>query len=352
MGAPETRQGTKGFRLPDLAIVLVILTFLAYMPALQCGFIWDDDHYFTENPAMVSVYGLKRIWSSLFVSRFVPLTLTSFWVERRLWGLDALPYHAVNIALHAVNAVLLWGLLRRLKVCGAWVAAAIWAVHLVNAETVAWVTELKNTQSGLFFLVTLLAFLRFEDRLRPRDYVVALACGAAAMLSKPSTVVLPGVMLICAWWRRGRWMRKDFLRVAPLVVFGVGMSLLTIVEQRPEIADERASGWALTAVQRLLIAGRAVWFYAGKALWPASVCFVYPRWELRVHSAVSWLPLAGLALVAVTLWIFRRRAGHARRPSASVISSSRCCPCWDFLTPTFSSTRSLLTISSIWPVLA
>jgi protein O-mannosyl-transferase len=291
--------------------VIVLLTITAYLPALHGGFIWDDDDHLTKNPAMLSVEGLKQIWSSPAVARYYPLTLTSFWVQRRFWGLQPLPYHAVNIALQAVNAVLLWRLLRRLQVRGAWVAAALWAVHPVNVETVAWVTELKNTQSGLFFLLALLVFLRFEDGLRPRDYVLALGSGAAAMLSKPSTVVLPGVMLLCAWWRRGRWTRKDLVRVAPLVAFAVGMSFVAIVEQRHNIEGGGASGWALTVAQRLVLAGRVVWFYAAKLLWPTGICFIYPRWELRVDSVVAWLPLAGLALVAVTLWRFRR-AGWAR----------------------------------------
>jgi tetratricopeptide (TPR) repeat protein len=290
------------------AVLIFLLTIVAYLPALRGGFIWDDDDHLTRNPAMLSADGLKQIWSSLSVSRYYPLTLTSFWVGHRLWGLHPLPYHAVNIALHALNATLLWGLLRRLQVRGAWIAAAIWALHPVNTETVAWVTELKNTQSGLFFLLALLMFLRFEDRLRPRDYAVALVFGAAAMLSKPSTVVLPAVMLLCAWWRRSRWTRTDFLRVVPLAALGTAMSLVAIVEQRNEIADARKSEWALTAAQRVMLAGRAPWFYAGKVLWPADLCFIYPRWELAAHSVVAWLPLAGLALVAATLWQFR----HAR----------------------------------------
>src|SRR5271156_3530216 len=135
-------------------------------------------------------------------------------MERRLWGLQPLFYHAVNIALQAANAVLLWMLLRRLQIRGAWIAAALWTVHPINVETVVWVTELKNVQSGFFFLLALLMFLRFEDEQRPGDYIATLLCGAAAMLSKPSTVVLPVVMLLCVWWRRARWMPRDFLRVA------------------------------------------------------------------------------------------------------------------------------------------
>ena len=290
------------------AALLVLLTFLAYIPALRAGFVWDDDKHFAKNPAMLSVGGLGQIWSSLAVSRYYPLTLTSFWMERRLWGLHPLPYHAVNIVLQAVNGVLLWILLRRLKVRGAWLAAVVWALHPVNVESVAWITELKNTQSGMFFLLALLAFLQFEDRLRPRDYIAVLICGAAAMMSKPSTVVLPGVILLCAWWRRGRWTLKDLLRVTPLAALGVCMSLLTVLEQYGRIENQSATDWAITFVQRLLLMGHVVWFYAGKLFWPVNLCFIYPRWELQVHSIVEWLPLTALVLVAAGLWCFRRTA--------------------------------------------
>jgi hypothetical protein len=296
-----------GWRSTGLGGALIIsLTIVAYLPVLRAGFIWDDDDHLTANPAMTAPHGLRMIWSSLAVSRYYPLTLTSFWVQRRFWGLDPLPYHAVNIALQAVNAMLLWMLLRRLQVRGAWVAAAAWAVHPVNVETVAWVTELKNTQSGLFFLLALLMFLRFEDGLRPRNYAIALACGVGAMLSKPSTVVLPGVVLLCAWWGRGRWTSKDWLRAAPFVALAIGMSLLTIAEQRHQIESGGTPEWTLTAAQRLMLAGHAVWFYAGKLLWPTNVCFLYPRWELRTDSVAGWLPIAGLGVVAGLLWHFRR----------------------------------------------
>jgi tetratricopeptide (TPR) repeat protein len=285
--------------------IICLLTIAVYFPALRGGFIWDDDDHLTRNAAMDSLSGLRQIWSSLAVSRYYPLTLTTFWVEHRCWGLNPLPYHAVNIVLQAVNAVLLWVLLRRLQVRGAWLAAAFWAVHPVNVETVAWVTELKNTQSGFFFLLALLVFLRFEDGQRWRDYAIALLCGVAAMLSKPSTVVLPVVILLCAWWRRGRWTRNDLLRIAPFVMLAVGMSLLTLLEQRHHIEREYASDWTMTAAQRLILAGHAVWFYAAKLLWPMNLCFIYPRWELQVNDVMAWVPLGGLAAGAAMLWHFR-----------------------------------------------
>src|SRR5579862_1379341 len=196
-----------------LALVMVVITFVAYQPAWRAGFIWDDPDHLTSNPAMTAPHGLKMIWSSLAVSRYYPLTLTTFWIQWRLWGLNPMPYHLVNVLLHTVNGFLLFLVLRCLKIPGAWAAAMLWVLHPVNVESVAWITELKNTQSGLFFFLSILCFLRFEPEKKNGWYALAVGCGLAAMLSKPSTVVLPLVLLLCVWWERGCWKRADLLRI-------------------------------------------------------------------------------------------------------------------------------------------
>ena len=150
-------------------LALVALVILVHAPALRNGFIWDDDDHLTQNAAVAAPDGLCQIWSSLTVSRYYPLTLTVFWLERHVWGLNPMPYHAVNILLHATSAALLFGLLRRLKLPGAWLGAALWAVHPVNVESVAWVTEMKNTLSGVFFVLTLLSYVRYDEENDKRD---------------------------------------------------------------------------------------------------------------------------------------------------------------------------------------
>ena len=289
------------------AALIMLLTVVVYNPALRCGFIWDDDAHLTANPAMTAPHGLRMIWSSLAVSRYYPLTLTSFWVQRRLWGLNPMPYHLVNIALHAINGVLIFFLLRRLRIPAAWLAATLWVLHPVNVESVAWITELKNTQSGLFFFLSALCFLRFDEQKNPRWYTLALVCGVAAMLSKPSTVVLPAALLLCVWWQRGYWRRTDLLRIAPLFGLALGMSALTVVEQRGHILRTGVTEWKLGVVERFIIAGKVVWFYAAKLLWPAPLTFVYPRWEIDTVSLASWVPLAGLVAASVFLWRRRRQ---------------------------------------------
>ena len=289
------------------AALIMLLTVVAYFPALHCGFIWDDADHLTENPVMTAPHGLQMIWSSLAFSRYYPLTLTTYWAEHRLWGLNPLPYHLVNVVLHAINGVLIFLVLRRLRVTGAWLAAMLWTLHPVNVESVAWITELKNTQSGVFFFLALLCFLRFDAHERRHWYALALLCGLAAMLSKPSTVVLPLVLLLCAWWERGRLGGADIVRTSPFFGLALMMSALTIIEQRGHIARESAAAWSTGMPERFAIAGKAVWFYAAKLLWPANLAFVYPSWEVTAKAFSSWLPLGGVIAVGVVLWVWRRQ---------------------------------------------
>jgi tetratricopeptide (TPR) repeat protein len=280
-------------------VLLVVLTVAVYHPALQAGFIWDDDDHLTANPAMTAPDGLWRIWSELATSRYYPLTLTTFWIEHRLWGLEPVGYHAVNILLHAGNAGLLFLLLRRLRIPGAWLGAALWAVHPVGVESVAWITELKNVQSAFFFLLALLAYVGFDERPSPLRYAGLLVCGMAAMLSKASTVVLPAVLLLILWWQRGAWDRRDGRRLAPLFVAALLMSGLTVLEQRYQIGRSVRPEEGLGLWERALLAGRAVWFYLGKTVWPADLMFLYPR--VIPHG----LPLAGVVVAGSLLWRWR-----------------------------------------------
>jgi len=290
-----------------LALAFLVVTFVVYQPVWRAGFIWDDDDHLTANPAMTAPHGLRMIWSSLAVSRYYPLTLTSFWVERRLWGLNPMPYHLVNIALHAINGVLIFLVLRRLRVPAAWLAAMLWVLHPVNVESAAWVTELKNTQSGLFFFLALLWYLRFDAEEKRHWYAFALVCGTAALLSKPSTVVLPLVLLLCVWRERGRWQQKDMVRIAPFFGLALAMSVLTVIEQRGHILRTGTTEWHVGMAERLAIAGRAVWFYAAKLLCPVRLTFVYPRWEIQANTLSAWLPLAAAVATGPVLWRLRQR---------------------------------------------
>ncbi len=302
-----------------LALVLVIATIVAYQPAWHAGFIWDDDGLLTANTVMTARHGLTMIWTSLAIGRYYPLTLTTLWVQRQLWGLHPLPYHLVNVLFHAANAVVVYFLLRQLRIPAAWLAAMVWALHPVNVQSVAWITEFKNIQSGFFFFLSMLLFLKFDEQKRRMLrwysgylltlwYLLAFVCGSAAILSNALTAVLPLALLLAVWWQRGHAERADAVRIAPYVAMAWLVAGLAILEQYSHALKACAAESRLGPAQRLVIAGKAVWFYAARILWPFRLAFVYPRWDVHALSFWSWVPLAALVAVTVALWRCRGRA--------------------------------------------
>jgi len=294
-----------------LGLTLVGWLLLTYYPALSCGFIWDDDSHLTTNPCVVGPLGLRDIWTSAHM-RICPLVQTTFWVEYRLWGLNPLPYHLVNILMHAAGAVVLWRVLRLLRVPGAWLGAALWALHPVQVESVAWITELKNTQSGFFFLLTVLFFCKSrQEETEPHGrsrfyYGLTLVFAVLALASKSSTVVLPLILGLCAWWLDKGWQaRRNFLQLTPLVFLSAVSALVTIWTQKLEGAFD--PGFALSFPQRIAVAGKVVWFYAGKLIWPHPLIFIYPRWQIDAASFTAYLPTLALAGLVIVLWWQRDR---------------------------------------------
>ena len=299
-------------RTLGLAVALLALTVVVYWPVKEAGIIWDDNSHFLENHAVTAPDGLKAIWTSFVLPVYYPLTFTVFWLIYQLGGTNPLPYHVATLVLHAVNAVLLLFLLRRLKVRGAWIVAALWTVHPVNVESVAWATELKNTLSGAGFFASLLCFLRYERELKWKWFAGALLCFAAALLSKSSTVMLPAVLLLCAWWQRGRIVRADVARSLPFFALSLSASVVAVWAQVKErVSEGVARDWSLQVPERLIVTGKDLWFYASKTVCPVNLMFIYPRWSHDARVLTEWLPLAGVVVAGILLWRFRR-AGAGR----------------------------------------
>jgi tetratricopeptide (TPR) repeat protein len=309
---------------PLLAAALLLLTFLVYHAAPGNGFVWDDDLHLTRNATMQDAEGLRDIWFRIGATpQYYPLSFSSFWVEHRIWGLRPAGYHAINILLHALSGVLIWRLLCLLRVRGAWVVAAVFLVHPVAVESVAWISERKNVLSGVFYLGSALLYLRFAlgrdgqvSRPYPgRGYYLALALFACALLSKTATLTLPPALLLVLWWKRRLDPRQARL-LTPFLLLGIVMGLATLwIEQ--QVVGAQGVAWSLTVLERFLLAGRALWFYAGKVFWPHPVVFQYPRWEIDAGQAWQYLyPLAALALVG-SLWGLRHRLG--RGPLVAVL---------------------------------
>ena len=287
---------------------------LVYFPALGCGFVWNDPDYVTA-PALRSLHGLWLIWFKLGATQqYYPLLHSAFWVEHRLWGDSALGYHLVNILLHAGSASLLWLILRRLAVPGAWLAALLFIVHPVCVESVAWVSEAKNTFSTFLYLAAALTYLRFDERRRRADYGLALAFFVMALFCKTVAATLPGALLVVAWWRRGRleW-RRDVAPMVPWLIVGAASGLVSAWIERSYIGAN-GNDFALSGMERVLVAGRAVWFYLGKLLWPAGINFIYPRWHLNAAGAAQYAYPATAALFTLGLWLAR---GRTRAPLAA-----------------------------------
>src|ERR1051325_1343613 len=357
--------------------ILLLATFAAYLPALKGWFIWDDDFWVFGNRAIKAANGLRSIWFSTQLPDYFPLTATSFWLEWRLWGTDPLGYHLTNVLLHGLGVVLLWRVLRLLEIPGAWLAALLYAVHPVNVESVAWISERKNTLSLAFFLLSLFWFLRSEAESKVqspkseleskvqspkskvqngvvsasdpgssesrRCYLLSLGAFLLALLAKTSVVMLPLVLLLCLWWQRRPEVQRpkskvqspkeyevpgakshasrlthhasritplDLTRLVPFVLLSVTFGLVTVwFQYNRAIGTDvvRASGM----VERLATAGRAVWFYLGKALVPQNLMVIYPRWQSNPASIIAWLPALAILGVLAVAWWFRRGWGRS-----------------------------------------
>lgn len=353
---PESNARASGRETFLWGLFLCALVCIAYWKSLGGAFLWDDDLHIWANPTIVGPLGLREIWTTARANYF-PLVLTNFWVQHALWGLDPFGYHIVTVGMHTLAAVLLWRVLLRLGIApgGAWLGAALWALHPVQVESVAWICELKNTQSAVFFLLSILAYQRWlagrngggtqegaqsatashpgssttKDKAERTKsaamanptagtslYWWALAAALAAILSKPSTVMLPVVLALIAWWRSRAVRHGDLLRLAPFFLLSALAAGWTIWEQKFHSGAVGAA-WEQSIPEKLAIAGRIVWFYLGKLAWPEPLIFIYPRWAIDATSASSYL---GIACAAVGLgWLgWRNLRGDALSRSAPV----------------------------------
>ena len=289
---------------------MCLLVVVSYFPAFSAGFLWDDPIW-TSSEAIRLWSGLWDIW---FVPPFIkqenhywPVVYTTLWLEHKLWGFDPAGYHVINVLLHAVNTLLLWRLMLRLEIPGAWLVAAVFAVHPLHVESVAWVIEIKDLLSGFFYLAAVLTYLRFVAERRRAHFVWALALFGLGLLSKSIVVTLPVSLLLWHWWKQGRVTGSDISSVLPFFVLAVGITALDLAFLT------RFEGWVsydYSFVERVLIAARALWFYAGKLLWPTDLSVLYPRWEVHAADPLAWGYVVACLAVAALLWLGRRWVGR------------------------------------------
>lgn len=297
-------------------LALLAVTFAAYWPAMFGQYLWDDDAHVTKS-GLRTLAGLHDIWFKLGATQqYYPLLHSAFWLEAQLWGDYTVGYHATNVVLHVVAACLVVTLCQRLEIRGAWLAGAIFALHPVNVESVAWISEQKNTLSLVFYLLAALAYLRFDGERKPRDYAIASALFACALLTKTVTASLPAALLVVFWWKRGslQW-KRDVLPLVPWFAVAAASGLFTAWVEHHLIGAE-GTEYNLDALQRVLLAGRVIWFYFGKLLWPADLIFTYPHWAVDAHVAWQYAFDVGLIALAGWFWTIRSRT---RAPLAAML---------------------------------
>jgi tetratricopeptide (TPR) repeat protein len=289
------------------AWALILAVVLAYAPVWWAGYVWDDDKYVTSNPVFFNgADGLKAIWTTR-AGDACPVAMTTWWLEHVAWGLSPLSYHLVNVLFQAACGIVLWRVLLRLRVPGAWFGAMLWTLHPVQVESVAWISEMKNTESGLFFLLSILFFLRWlmptqaEKKAHAnRAYFMSLLFAALAMGAKSSTSILPLVLLlVMGWLKELNW--RNAARTFPYFLLAIMATVMAIwtFELLPNDDPLAARNWP----GRFVDAGYAVWFYLGKLVWPYPLEAIYP-WRETV-SWMDWLPLAVVVLLLITLWLKR-----------------------------------------------
>lgn len=367
-GTPRYRRLGRWVYL--LALGIIVAVAVVYLPSYRAEFIWDDDDYILLNPLVTEPGGLADIWNpqSSLNPQYYPLVFTMFRLEYVLWGLNPVGYHVLNVLLHALAAVLLLFLLSRLGVPGAWLVALLFALHPVYVESVAWVTERKNVLCAFFFFLSALSYLRFDETSRYRWFGLSLLCFLLSMFSKTVAASLPLALGLILWWRRRPLSLSRVLTL--LVMLGVGfvMGMLTRQhEYRHMLSAGSGSIFEqLTFVDRILIAGRAFWFYLSKLIWPVDLAFIYSRWPVVAGDLRQWLFPLGAVLAAIVLLFLLLRGRIGRGPiAASAFYAVAIFPALGFVNIAFTrysyvadhfqyiaSVGALLLIGGIWSALA
>jgi len=304
------------------AAIIVLVGLWIYSPAYHGDWLWDDDQAITANPVAQGPWSFYKHWVRPDGADYFPLTATAFWLEWHAFGMSPTGYHAVNIILHIIGSLLFWRLLHVMKLPGAWLGGLLFAIHPICIESVTWVSELKNTLSQPLFLLSAISYVQFDDSDKStpaanRHYVWAIVFFLLSMFAKTSVVAMPVVLLLYAWWKRGRITQKDLAYAGPFFLISIILGLMTIYYQHGRaIGQEKIIVGDLLSIggflQRTAVAGMAILFYLWKTIWPFNLLPIYPRWEVDPPKLWQFLPWPIMA--AAVWWLWSNR-GSAERPT-------------------------------------
>jgi Flp pilus assembly protein TadD len=314
--APPSTQASRWRDFLLHAAIIVLAGLWIYSPAYHGDWLWDDDQLLTANPVVQSssLTGLSKLWFNPDGADFFPLSYTALWAQWPFFKNQPTGYHVTTIVLHVIGSLLLWALLDRMRVPGAWLSGLIFAIHPVAVESVAWVSETKNTLSLPLFLLSCLCWVEQDDEhegpRRTRFYVLSIVFFLLAMLAKTSMVGLPVLLLLHAWWKRGTVTLQDVIRAAPFFLISLVLGIITIQYQHGRaIGAEKILVGGVAS--RIATAGMAILFYLKQIVWPAPLLPIYPRWE--VDPPKAWQFLAWPVIAAAAAWLWSNR-GTADRP--------------------------------------
>ncbi|MFA4854060.1 MAG: tetratricopeptide repeat protein [Candidatus Omnitrophota bacterium] len=289
--------------------LIVLLCFIIYIPSLRNGFIWDDETNLYENPCIQKAEGLKLIWFTNETYQYYPVVFTTFWLEHKLWGLNPFGYHTINLILHLFNALLLFWIALKLYPRLAFVLALLFAVHPIQVETVAWITERKNLLSLFFFLLTILAYLRFDRTRRIRDYLLTVIMFVFALFSKPIAVCFIFFPFLYKWWQDGKITWREIRLSAVFVITGLLNAGYTLYLEYYNVGAQ-GRAFDLTFLERFILAGRILIFYIYKLLFPFNFMFFYPRWIVNARVWWQWLFPFSVMLVLGVFVYYRKKIGR------------------------------------------
>lgn len=295
------------------AVAMVLLAGWIYAPALHGSWVWDDTLLISNNATVHDPAGLWKIWFAPSQVDFFPLSTTLYWVLWQMFGSQPFIFHLVNVVLHLGCGFLLWRLLAQLGVRHAWIGGLLWVVHPLAVESVAYASELKNTLSQFFALLSLATYVAWSNaggsRANRRLYLASWLFFVLAMLSKSSVVMLPFVLLLFAWWKRGRMDRASFHATLPFFAAALALGLMTVWFQSYRgIGDEYVPAGGLAT--RLARAGLDIGYYLVKCVAPVNLMPMNPRWAVDPPSLAQLLPWPALAALLAWLWMKRATWGR------------------------------------------